>query len=439
MAPALHFYWLPGQHFLNNDLRYVMLAAVKFLPLLLTVSGVLSVSAVAQVTVLQFTRSVNGGIRGVTSCTPVVESISEDQLSPTLPVNATNHTVNVAQSDGVSHEASCHSELNSAEIRADLFQAIGTITSSAQGSNYVCGATIGPSGLGDVFYRAQFTVTDPVRYHLTAELVRQLSGDLLGGSGAGASIQLFHHNSTNSFLIKVTASGTGTNLTENGLLLPQPGFYELYVEANSTVVATNPATTTGAFSFALQFDTCQLDCPPTQYAVEDGSTGFATVTFSDPTAPAECAFVSIVCTPPSGSSFPVGTNTVHCVATDAANNTVECDFDVIVWDQATAAADDDGDGISNGGELAAGTDPFDADSALRIVQIARHTDDIRVTWETAPGKTNALQRAPAVTGVYSDVFTVTNTTGSVTNYLDDAAGTNAPHLFYRVRLVPGAP
>jgi hypothetical protein len=40
--------------------------------------------------------------------------------------------------------------------------------------------------------------------------------------------------------------------------------------------------------------------------------------------------VSIVCTPPSGSVFPAGTNTVTCVATDSCGNTSQCSFKVIV-------------------------------------------------------------------------------------------------------------
>ena len=42
--------------------------------------------------------------------------------------------------------------------------------------------------------------------------------------------------------------------------------------------------------------------------------------------------VSVVCTPPSGSTFPVGTTTVNCLATDACGNTTNCTFTVTVVD-----------------------------------------------------------------------------------------------------------
>jgi hypothetical protein len=77
---------------------------------------------------------------------------------------------------------------------------------------------------------------------------------------------------------------------------------------------------------------------------------------------------------------------------------------------------------------------------LRITTIAREGNDLLVTWMMGSGKTNALQAAPnafgATTNDFSDIFTVTNTTGNVTNYLDAGAVTNFPAQFYRVRLVP---
>jgi hypothetical protein len=56
------------------------------------------------------------------------------------------------------------------------------------------------------------------------------------------------------------------------------------------------------------------------------------------------------------------------------------------------------------------------------------------------GKTNALERTAGVGGSFSNnfaaIFTVTNTVGGVTNYLDIGAATNSPSRYYRIRLVP---
>ena len=58
-----------------------------------------------------------------------------------------------------------------------------------------------------------------------------------------------------------------------------------------------------------------------------------------------------------------------------------------------------------------------------------------------PGNTNALQVTAGgggsyVTNNFVNLFTVTNTVGSITNYLDVGAATNRPARCYPVRLVP---
>lgn len=103
---------------------------------------------------------------------------------------------------------------------------------------------------------------------------------------------------------------------------------------------------------------------------------------------------------------------------------------------ADANADTDGDGQSNLAEFLAGTDPTNSDSAFRITSIAQEGSDVRVTWQTGIGKTNALQAATDLSDSFADIFTVTNTTGTTTNFLDAGAVTNTPARFYRVRLVP---
>jgi len=85
--------------------------------------------------------------------------------------------------------------------------------------------------------------------------------------------------------------------------------------------------------------------------------------------------------------------------------------------------------------------PVSYTGLLRIDSILRQGNDIRLTWTTVGGKTNILQAANgAVGGGYSnnftDIFTVTNTVSTVTNYLDVGAATNFPARYYRVRLRP---
>ncbi len=98
--------------------------------------------------------------------------------------------------------------------------------------------------------------------------------------------------------------------------------------------------------------------------------------------------------------------------------------------------DPDGDGMNNLAEFLCGTDPTNSASAFRIVSIVRTNDDLRITWTTAAGKTNALERSGSVATNYAAVFTATNTAAGTTNYLDTGAATNSTERYYRVRLVP---
>src|SRR5206468_10363710 len=97
-----------------------------------------------------------------------------------------------------------------------------------------------------------------------------------------------------------------------------------------------------------------------------------------------------------------------------------------------ADGDPDGDGFTNLQELFAGTDPTDAGSSpMRISAIAKETDDVRVTWTTGNRKT-ILESSPGdasggfTTNNFTSIFSVSNKTDSVTNYLDIGAATNVP-------------
>lgn len=54
------------------------------------------------------------------------------------------------------------------------------------------------------------------------------------------------------------------------------------------------------------------------------------MTYPDPTVTGGVAPVSVVCTPPSGSSFPIGNSTPACVATDSQQRFDRCTFTVTV-------------------------------------------------------------------------------------------------------------
>jgi len=124
---------------------------------------------------------------------------------------------------------------------------------------------------------------------------------------------------------------------------------------------------------------------------------------------------------------------------DGIPNSWKQQYGLDPFDPNLANEDPDGDGMNNLQEYLAGTDPTNGASFFKITAITRENSDIRVSWLTGAGKTNALQATTAggyATNSLADIFTVTNTTGTATNHLDVGGATNRPARFYRVRLVP---
>ncbi|HXJ72231.1 MAG TPA: HYR domain-containing protein, partial [Candidatus Dormibacteraeota bacterium] len=74
-----------------------------------------------------------------------------------------------------------------------------------------------------------------------------------------------------------------------------------------------------------------ITCPANIVGNTDsGHCSKSNVTYS--VATTDCSDVTVVCNPPSGSTFPKGTTTVTCMATDACNNASSCSFTVTIND-----------------------------------------------------------------------------------------------------------
>jgi hypothetical protein len=87
-------------------------------------------------------------------------------------------------------------------------------------------------------------------------------------------------------------------------------------------------------TFTVTVNDCEpptISCPAPITKCNDPNQCGAIVTFTAP-ATDNCPGVTVVCSPPSGTFFPVGTTTVNCTATDAAGNTSTCMFTVTVND-----------------------------------------------------------------------------------------------------------
>jgi hypothetical protein len=72
-----------------------------------------------------------------------------------------------------------------------------------------------------------------------------------------------------------------------------------------------------------------ISCSTNRVAAATSGSG-ATVLFATAAASDNCPGVRVICVPPSGLTFPIGTNTVRCTATDVSGNRDSCTFTVRV-------------------------------------------------------------------------------------------------------------
>ena len=98
-----------------------------------------------------------------------------------------------------------------------------------------------------------------------------------------------------------------------------------------TCTATDTSSHTASCQFTVTVNDTQppaITCPA-NIVVEPTCPAGANATYV-PVVSDNCPGVAFVCSPASGSTFPVGTTTVTCTATDTSNNTAQCSFTVTV-------------------------------------------------------------------------------------------------------------
>jgi hypothetical protein len=138
--------------------------------------------------------------------------------------------------------------------------------------------------------------------------------------------------------------------------------------------------------------------------------------------------------------FPVGTSMVTWTVTDMSSNAASC-VQLVTVVHPNPDGDDDGDGLLNLQECLSGSDPNNPMSGLRIISLVATNDDIRLTWQTIGGTTNIVQMATAGPSVasFADVSAPLVIPGAgdvMFTWTQGGGATNAPAVFYRVKLVP---
>jgi len=90
-------------------------------------------------------------------------------------------------------------------------------------------------------------------------------------------------------------------------------------------------------------------------------------------------------------------------------------------------------GLDNDGNGLADLADYSVGPRERILSVSREGSDVRVTWQSAGGRTNTVQAAGAVTGTYTNLSSAIKIAGAglvTTNYLE-LGGATSQNRFYR--------
>lgn len=138
---------------------------------------------------------------------------------------------------------------------------------------------------------------------------------------------------TNQAVVTYTVRATD-NFPGNIEVVVTPGSGTAFPVGTNTVVVTardEAGNSTNATFIVVVVDNVPptIQCPPDLVRMVDPNTNTTVVTFSV-NASDNVAGATVACLPPSGSVFPLGTNTVNCTVTDAAGLQASCSFRVMV-------------------------------------------------------------------------------------------------------------
>ncbi len=145
--------------------------------------------------------------------------------------------------------------------------------------------------------------------------------------------------SASGAVVTFSISGTDNCTLSSVVAVPASGSTFPIGVTTVTVTATDSVGLTNACTFTVRVqDTTgpSISCPANQLVActaTNGAAAFYSASATDAVDPSP----TVIVTPPSGSTFPVGTNAVLVTAYDASGNTNTCTFNVVVQDQTPAS------------------------------------------------------------------------------------------------------
>ncbi len=161
--------------------------------------------------------------------------------------------------------------------------------------------------------------------------------DVAAGSGCGGCTltcpaNITQPNSPNQCGTIVSYSAPTTS-GSCGTIVCSPASGSFYPVGTTTVTCTPAAGPSCSFTITVN-DTQppSITCPVNVAVANSPNQCGSVVNYPAPTVSDNCPGGTTICSPGSGSFFPVGTTTITCTATDASGNPANCSFTVTVND-----------------------------------------------------------------------------------------------------------
>src|SRR5882724_3012800 len=205
---------------------------------------------------------------------------------------------------------------NVPEVGVDV--AISTTTSPnpvVAGSNLTCAITVSNRGTGNA---ASVVVTDNLPDSVTFVSCASTGNGVCGGSANNRTVTFSSlpagASETITLVAKVNCPASNGAVIANSVTVTSSTHDPdtSNNSATSTVTISNPPPTLNGCSKNL--------------SVQATSSAGAVVTFPSPAVSDNCPGATVACSPPSGSTFPIGQTTVLCTGTDTSGYSATCSF-----------------------------------------------------------------------------------------------------------------
>ncbi|WP_457095391.1 HYR domain-containing protein [Lysobacter sp. P5_B9] len=274
-----------------------------------------------------------------------VVSLTNDAPA-TFPLGTT--TITWTAADAAGNSASATSTVTVVDTTAPVVTPPANVTAEASGP--LTAVAHGTATATDAVGVVSLTNDAPATFPLGTTTITWTAADAAGNSASATSIVTvvdttapavtvpasLVREATSAAGASVTFSATAIDLVYGNVAVTcAPASGSTFALGVTTVAcaATDGSGNTGhaAFTVTVQDTTAPVIHYLGDVTATAGSNSNATVNYTQPTAwDIVDGTVPVNCTPASGTTFPVGTNTVYCSATDQHNNTASGSFKVTV-------------------------------------------------------------------------------------------------------------